>query len=474
MLKLYNTLTRKKEKFIPLNPPKVGMYTCGPTVYQKPHIGNWRTWVLGDLLLRTLDYLGYQVDYVINITDVGHLASDADTGEDKLAKAAQKERKTAWEVAEFYTKDFLKGFNELNLKEPKVFPKATDHIKEQIDLVKRIEQAGFTYRTTDGIYFDIQAYEKKGNRYGVLSPLDRIKEGARVEKNPEKKDPRDFALWKFSPRDQKRDMEWDSPWGKGFPGWHIECSAMSMRYLGEQFDLHLGGEDLISTHHPNEIAQSEAATGKKPFVRYWVHGAFLLVDGGKMSKSLGNVYTLDDIKKRGFEPLDLRYFYLTGHYRKQFNFTWEALKSAREARIRLWRLLADQSGKDGDRKTTLFEKEFIKAIEDDLNLPQALAVVWRVAREKALSGREKKRIIFDFDRILGLRLEELVKSREKIPEKIKKLVQERDQLRKEGNWQKADRIRKEIEKAGFFLKDGPEGTRVSRRLSLDEKRGNSV
>ena len=277
-MKLYDSLSRRKKKFIPIDKDLVGIYTCGPTVYNFLQIGNWRTYVLGDVIVRSLKYLGFNTKYVMNITDVGHLVSDGDEGEDKLEKGAKREGKTAWDVADMYTKDFRQGMHRMGLLKPEVLAKATSHIKEQIDLVEKLEKKGFAYKTSDGMYFDTQEFEKQGNKYGELSTLDQIQEGARVEINKEKKNERDCALWKFSPEGKKRDMEWESPWGKGFPGWHIECSAMSMKYLGEKFDLHVGGEDLRSTHHPNEIAQSEGATGKKPFVKCWIHGAFLLVD----------------------------------------------------------------------------------------------------------------------------------------------------------------------------------------------------
>ncbi len=358
MLKLYNSLSRKKEEFKPINGEKVGAYTCGPTVYNYVTIGNWRTYVLGDVLIRALKYLGYDTQYVMNITDVGHLTGDnegdASLGEDRMEKAEKREGKTAWEIADYYTKDFIKGMQMLNMSLPNKlegktdhFSKATDHIEEQIDLVKKIEGKGFTYKTSDGVYFDVKKYEESGHSYGELSNLDEIKEGARVKINPEKKDPRDFALWKFSPKNKKRHMEWESPWGIGFPGWHIECSAMSMKYLGDQFDIHIGGEDLMSTHHPCEIAQAESVTGEKPFVRYWMHGAFLQVDGGRMGKSLGNAYTLKDIDDYEFEDkngskvtsqkevhlniLALKLFYYSSHYRSKLNFTWDSYGSARIA-----------------------------------------------------------------------------------------------------------------------------------------------
>ncbi|MBU2592123.1 MAG: cysteine--tRNA ligase [Patescibacteria group bacterium] len=473
-LKIYNSLTKKEEIFKPIKPGRAGLYTCGPTVYSYVQIGNWRTYILSDLIFRTLEYLGYKVDYVINITDVGHLtgdnSGDADTGEDRLEKAAKKERKTAWQIAEFYTNDFLEGFDKLNLKRPKVFSKATDHIQDQIDLISKIEKRGFTYKTSDGIYFDTVAFEKAGNVYGQMSSLDQIKEGARVERNLEKRNPRDFALWKFSPKDKKRDMEWDSPWGVGFPGWHIECSAMSMKYLGDQFDIHTGGEDLLSTHHPNEIAQSEAATGKKPFVKFWVHGAFLLVDGGRMGKSLGNAYNLHDLEEKGYSPLDLRYFYLTGHYHKQLNFTWETLKSAKESRLKLLSLVSELESGEGRGKiagrTSAWRESFTQTLEDNLNLPQALAIVWETARNKDFSGEEKLELLFDFDRILGLGLETFGRIQNKeVPVPIKKLAEKRDRLRKSGDWHQADIIRKEIESRGFRIEDCSDGSRVLPKIS---------
>ncbi len=331
-MKIYNSLTKTVEEFLAINPPEVGMYTCGPTIYDRKHIGNFRTYTLSDLLVRALTYEGYKVTHIMNFTDVGHLTGDnegdADTGVDRLVKAAIRERKTAWDVAKEYEKLFLDDFEKMGLLNPAKFVKATDHIKEQIDLIKKLEEKGFVYKISDGVYFDTVSYEKNtGNKYGELSNLDSIKEGARVEPNPEKKNPRDFALWKFSPVGETRDMEWESQWGIGFPGWHIECSAMSMKYLGESFDLHIGGEDLRSTHHPNEIAQSEGATGKK-FVNYWVHGAFVLIDGQRMSTSKGNNYNVRDIIEKGFDPLALRYLYLGTHYKKQLNFTWVSLQAA--------------------------------------------------------------------------------------------------------------------------------------------------
>ncbi len=460
---LTNSLTRKKEKFVPINPPNVGMYTCGPTVYSYATIGNLRTYAMADILLRTLKFNGYQVKYVMNLTDVGHLTGDnlgdADIGEDRMVKEAKKERKTAWDIAKFYTEAFFLDFNKLDLEKPERFVKATDHIQEQIDLVKRLEANNLTYKTSDGIYFDTVKYEAETNRkYGELSTLDQIKEGARVEANPEKKNPRDFALWKFSPKDEKRDMEWESPWGVGFPGWHIECSAMSMKYLGETFDIHTGGEDLRSTHHPNEIAQAEGATGKK-FVDYWIHGAFLKVDGKRMGKSMGNAYTISDIEKKGFSALDLRYFYLTGKYNEPLNFTWESLQAAQNALEKLKNQVLSLKSEKGrtvlseekEQKIEKFRNSFIESINDDLNTPKALAVVWEMLKSNIPSA-DKYDLALTFDEVLGLKLG-MSKPQLMETDEIKELRQRRDQLRREKKFEEADEIRKQIEEAGFEVKD---------------------
>jgi cysteinyl-tRNA synthetase len=472
-MKFYNSITRQVEEFKPLKESgEVGVYTCGPTVYSFVTIGNWRTYTLGDLVVRTLGYLGYKPKYVMNITDVGHLTGDnlgdADTGEDRLEKAAKKEGKTAWDVANFYTDDFLRGFEKLGLIKPEVFCKATDHIPEQIAMVQAIEKAGFAYKIDDGIYFDTKAYETKGNRYGELSTLDEIKAGARVEENKQKRDPRDFALWKFSPKDEKRQMEWESPWGVGFPGWHIECSAMSTKYLGDQFDVHIGGEDLRSTHHPNEIAQAEAATGKKPFVKYWLHGAFLQVDNGRMGKSLGNAYTISDVEAKGYSALDLRYFYLTGHYRKPLNFTWEALAAAKEA-LRGLRELVARSKAQTERsmlsdeklqKVDDFRAQFKAALEDDLNMPQALAVAWSMLKSN-IPSEDKFDLAREFDSVLSLDLER-IESLE-VPEDIKKQLSLRDELRAKGDYVKADEVRNVVENAGYVVEDTPQGSVAKKR-----------
>jgi cysteinyl-tRNA synthetase len=461
---LTNSLTRKKEKFDAIAPPTVGMYTCGPTVYDYATIGNFRTYTTADLLLRTLQFNGYKVKYIMNLTDVGHLTGDnlgdADTGEDRLEKAAKRDRKTAWDVAKFYTEAYLDDFKELNLENPEKFVKATDHIQEQIDLVKKLEGKGLTYKTSDGIYFDTVTYEKNtGNKYGELSTLDQIKEGARVEINPEKKNPRDFALWKFSPKNEKRDMEWKSPWGIGFPGWHIECSAMSMKYLGETFDIHVGGEDLRSTHHPNEIAQAEGATGKK-FVDFWIHGAFLKVDGKRMGKSMGNAYTLKDIKEKGYDPLDLRYFYMSGKYNEPLNFTWESLTSAQNALSNLRSLvtaLKSQNertvlSEEKEQKINKFSSDFTNAINNDLNTAQALAVLWEVLKSN-IPSTDKYDLAMSFDEVLGLNLKSQITNNKQIPNDIQILISKREELRKQKKFEEADKIRKQIENAGFKVND---------------------
>lgn len=459
-MRIYNSLTRQIEEFTPINGNKVGIYTCGPTVYSFPTIGNFRTYTFADFLVRALIYKGMSITYIMNLTDVGHLTGDnegdADSGEDRLEKAATREGKTAWDIAKFYSDDFLDSFDKLNLLKPQVFCRATDHIQEQIDMIQKIEKRGFTYKIDDGIYFDVQEYEKNGNSYGELSNLDKVNI-SRIEPNPQKRDPRDFALWKFSPKNTKRDMEWNSPWGVGFPGWHIECSAMSIKYLGDQFDIHIGGEDLKSTHHPNEIAQAESATNKRPFVKYWMHGAFLTVDGKRMGKSLGNAYTLHDIEKKGFDIISLRYFYATGNYRKPLNFTWEALTASQNALTKL-RNFVNIYKASGERtilsnekleKVDEFRKKFDLAISDDLNLPEALSILWEVVKSN-IPDYDKYDLIMEFDSVLGF---DLGKEQKQMPENVKELLLKRAELRKEGKFDEADKIRDEVLRLGFKVSD---------------------
>lgn len=445
---LYNTLTHKIEEFGPIKDRKVGLYTCGPTVYQYAHIGNFRTYIFEDVLKRTLALFGYKVKHVMNITDVGHLASDEDTGEDKVEREAKRQKKTAWDIARFYEKDFIKGLKELNISAPDIWARATEHIKEQVGLIKKLEKSGYTYKISDGIYFDTSKFK----HYGALlkaKPRDlEVSERITVQG---KRNPEDFALWKFSPAGVKRDMEWNSPWGKGFPGWHIECSAMSMKYLGTHFDIHAGGIDHIPVHHTNEIAQSEAATGQK-FVNYWLHGNFLQVDGKRMGKSEGNYLTLDELKKLRFEPLDYRYLTLTAHYRSPLHFSIEALKSAANARKHLMGLLerAYQIKKMPDHKAQIeFKNKFLEAVTDDLDIPKALAVLWNYAEK--ISAKD----FLWADKILGLGLGKIKPI--KISLAVKKLLKIREGYRIKKEWENSDKIREEIKKLGFLVEDSATG-----------------
>jgi cysteinyl-tRNA synthetase len=463
MLYLYNTLGRKKQEFKPIKPGQVGMYTCGPTVYDYAHLGNLRTYIFEDILKRVLLYNGYQVKHVMNITDVGHLTGDRDMGEDKIEKGAKREGKTAAQIAEFYTKAFLDDIKRLNILEPDIWCKATDHIPEQIKLIKKLEEKGYTYRTSDGIYFDTSKFPN----YTKLSGqnLEALQEGARVEKNKEKKNPTDFALWKFSPTGVKRQQEWDSPWGVGFPGWHIECSAMSIKYLGEQFDIHCGGVDHIDVHHTNEIAQSEAATGREPWVRYWLHGAFLNIAGGKkMAKSEGNFLTLKNaLLDNNISPLAFRFAALSVHYRKPMEYSLEGMKNAQKSLNHLYnqvRALGNKIGKVSQE----YKEKFKKAINDDLNMPQALAVVQEMLKSD-LSKEDKLATVLDFDKVLGLRLDSVVIQKDKdLPAKVKELMGKRQEARLAKNWQESDRLRVEIEKLGYRVEDTSEGSRVYKDL----------
>jgi len=461
-MRIYNTLTRRIEEFKPIDPPNVGFYGCGPTVYYNVHIGHLRRYVGDDVLRRALTANGFAVKYVMNITDVGHLTSDADTGEDKVEKTARETGKSAWEIAKFYENQFFSSIRALNIKMPDVICRATEHINEQIDLIKKLERKGYTYKTSDGIYFDTSKLSDYGK---LVGSKEGIMPGARIDL-AEKKNQTDFALWKFSPKDQKRQMEWESPWGTGFPGWHIECAAMSMKYLGESFDIHSGGVDHIPIHHTNEIAESEAATGK-PFVRYWIHHEFLQIEGQKMSKSLKNLFTIDDVVKKGYDPLSLRYLYLTAHYRDPLNFTWEALTAAENAYEKLKEFAAGLSKIDSLRTTLSNEKlkkissyqfRFMQEINNDLSTPKALAVVWEMVKSN-IPSEDKKDLIFSFDQILGLGLGEL-KEEIEVPKEVEELVEERERLRAQKLWDKADYVREKIEKFGYRIEDTPSGPRI--------------
>jgi len=461
-MKLYNTLTRQVEKFVPQKAPAVTVYTCGPTVYDYPHIGNWFTFIRYDLLVRTLTANGYQPQWVMNITDVGHLVSDGDEGEDKLEKGARREHKPAWEVAEFYSSYFINGLNRLNIRQPDKLPKATHHIDEQIALIKVLEEKGFTYKTSDGIYFDTAKFP----RYGDFAQLDIDEQqaGKRVEFNPEKRNITDFALWKFSPENSQRDMEWPSPWGIGFPGWHIECSAMSMKYLGQTLDIHSGGIDHIPVHHSNEIAQSEAATGQQ-FAKYWMHTNHIMISGEKISKSLNNQITLEDIEAQGYDLETLRLLVLESHYRTQSTFSWEAMEAAKN-RLNDYRAMAAlrwQARPDiRDFGTFSLEDvplEIEQIVSADLNTPAALAYLSEVSNQlnSVLLGSYGLdhfiTMLERIDNLLGLKLSQVPD----ISEAQKQLIAERETARTHKEWGKSDDLRAQLQQQGIGLRDTDQG-----------------
>jgi cysteinyl-tRNA synthetase len=454
MLKLYNSLTRKKEKFVALKDKKVGVYSCGPTVYWYQHVGNLRSYVFADVLKRVLMYDGFDVKHVINVTDVGHLTSDADEGEDKMEKSARKEGRSAKEISRFYFDAFQKDFRKLNLIEPFKWVWATKHIKDQIDLIRILEKKGFTYKTSDGVYFD----SSKVGDYGKLARLktENLKEGKRIEMR-EKRNKTDFALWKFSKVKGERQQEWNSPWGLGFPGWHIECSAMSSKYLGKQFDIHTGGEDLAPVHHTNEIAQSEGAFGKKPWVKYWMHGAFLNIKGGKMSKSSGKIKTVSELEEGGVSPLAYRYFCYTAHYRRPLAWSDSAVESAALSFKRLKNIIGGIENKRGVNKKYL--KEFEDRIDDDLDMPGAVAVLWKLVRDEKAEG--KIGTIRKMDQVFGLRLLDVEKV--EIPEEVRRLADERAVARGEKDWEKGDKLRDEILEMGWGVKDVGDGYELERK-----------
>ncbi|MDD5628737.1 MAG: cysteine--tRNA ligase [Elusimicrobia bacterium] len=457
-MRLFNTLSRSVEELKPLSPPQVGIYTCGPTVYNYQHVGNYRTYVFEDSLVRTLKGAGFQVRRVMNITDVGHLTSDSDTGDDKLEVGAKREGKTAWDIAAFYTQAFLRDIASLDILPPDVLCKATDHIPEQIALVKRLEEKGLAYLIADGVYFDTARFPG----YGRLDParLKGQKAGARVELVEGKRAPEDFALWKLTPAGQKRHMEWDSPWGRGFPGWHIECSAMAMKYLGESFDIHCGGVDHVSIHHTNEIAQAEGATGR-PFVRCWMHGEFLLMNSAKMAKSAGGFVTLADLKDQGCDPLDYRYHCYTAHYRKQLDFTWELLESAKTSRRRLRE--AAVALKDAPAAPACAEHlaAFRAALEDDLNLPGALAAAWGCVHSPAPAGA-KRAFLEEAEQVLALGLFK-DEARDALPPELQALLERRAAARAAKDFKLSDELRRELDSRGVLVEDTKQGQRWRRK-----------
>ena len=451
-IKFYDTLTREKGVFEPIKKGHVGIYSCGPTVYWYQHIGNLRTYVSNDIIKRIFLYNDFKVKHIINVTDVGHLTSDSDTGEDKMERAAKKEGKKASEIAKYYLEVFREDLKKLNIIEPDVWPKASEHIKEQIDLIKDLVKKGYTYKTNDGIYFDTSKLED----YGKLARLnvEELQEGKRV-KVGEKKNKTDFALWKFSEKPGVRQQEWKSPWGVGFPGWHIECSAMSSKYLGKQFDIHTGGQEHIPVHHTNEIAQSESAFDKRPWVNYWIHFAWLLFKGKKVSKSKGGLYTLSQLEEKNYDALAFRYLCLTTYYGKPLNFSIEILNSAMRSYNRLKNIIYEMKKseeKKNKKNIGIAKKQFLEIINNDFNTSQGLSFLWEILRDEKLNDAEKCELALDFDKVFGLELdkeEEVIK----IPKDVEKLVEEREEARKKKDWKQADKFRRKINKLGFVVDD---------------------
>lgn len=465
MIRLYNTLGRQLEEFRPLSGKKVGLYTCGPTVYGTAHLGNLRTYIFADVLRRTLEFNGLAVKHVMNITDVGHLTGDGDMGQDKIEASAKKEKKSAYDIAAGHTREFFDDLEQLNVETPTVVLKATETIPWQIDLVKKLESKGMTYRTSDGIYFDTAKFP----RYGQLSGQQASgkKAGARVEVNAEKRHPADFALWKFSQPEDQRQMEWPSPWGVGFPGWHLECSAMSMKELGQQFDIHTGGVDHIAVHHENEIAQSEAATGEHPFVRFWLHGEFLILPVKRMGKSEGNAVTLPDVIGRGINPLAFRYLCLQTHYRQKLNFSWESLTAAARGLNGLWATIdnAEPEAKKGSAiGCAEFEQKFSDAVSDDLNTSEALAVMSELIQSD-YPWSAKRQSLSIFDRVLGLDLNEQSAKRNITPAgpEIDTLLEDYETARREKRFHDSDEIRKNFLSMGITVEDTPSGSRLRKK-----------
>jgi len=480
-LRLHNTLSRGMEEFVPMTQGKACMYTCGPTVYDFAHIGNLRTYVFEDVLRRVLEQDGYNVRHVMNVTDVGHLTGDADDGEDKMLKSSREKGMSVWEIAAFYTDAFFRHFREVGCAMPHDVCRATEHVPEMIGLISRIEAGGFTYSAGGNLYFDISRFPG----YGKLALLDRqeLQAGARIEVDPNKRNPHDFVLWFTQSKFGRQAMLWDSPWGRGYPGWHIECSAMSMKYLGEQFDIHCGGVDHIPVHHTNEIAQSEAATGRK-WVNYWLHGEFLLMAKAKMAKSAGNFVTLDVLKEKGYHPLDYRYLLLTAHYRSQLQFGYEALDAARSARRnmeeRVARLkadvgiggvdpaadervlaaeAADPSGREAARA---FLSRFRAHVDEDLNVPRALAETWGLLKDESIAPAHRLEALYAMDAVLGLDLPAVKPESLTLEAEVMARIAEREQARKRKDFASADRIREELRQTGVILEDSPEGVRWRR------------
>jgi cysteinyl-tRNA synthetase len=456
MLKIYNTYSREKEEF-KIDGDTVKIYTCGPTVYNYAHIGNLRAYIFMDTLRKVLKYNGYKLLHVMNITDVGHMTSDADEGEDKMLKASRERHMKPEDIASMYTEAFLRDIEKLNIEKPEYIVKATDHIKEMEQYVKDIVDNGYGYETSKGIYFDTD----KLSTYGELSRvnLKDQKAGARIEVDDEKKSPLDFALWIKAP--EEHIMKWKSKWGMCYPGWHIECSAMSRKYLGETFDIHTGGVDHIQIHHENEIAQSRGATGKNP-AKYWMHSEFLLIDGGKMSKSLGNVYTIDDLLKKEFEPLSYRYLTYTSNYRNKLNFTWDALESANNSLLNMRKLYQEHlNGNESATDLDKYREKFLDAINDDLNMPMAMAVVWEVLRNN--KSKDYAKLLLEFDNVLSLNIDKVNKIDEiQLPSNVTEIIEERKIARKNKDFKLADVLRDKLLDMGYKVLDTKEGQKIEK------------
>ncbi len=452
-LRFFNTLSREEESFTPLTPGKVRMYCCGPTVYHYAHIGNMRAYLFEDVLVRTLRHAGYEVEHVMNITDVGHLVGDADEGEDKMLVAMRREKKTSHEIADFYTEAFFKACRDLNIVRPNVVCKATDHIAEMIELIKRIEKNGFTYVAGGNVYFDIS----KMADYGKLAKLDleQLKAGARIEVDPNKRNPGDFVLWFTKSKFEGQELVWDSPWGRGYPGWHIECSAMSIKYLGEEFDIHCGGVDHVPVHHTNEIAQAEAATNKKPWVRYWMHNEWMLFNSAKMSKSAGGFITIQDLIGKGFPAASFRFFCLGSHYRSQLSFNWDAIEGATQAlsRLKTAVLKLRSESAPGAAAPAKYAAAFDDAVAADLNTPRVLALVWEALADKSLDAGAKLAALFRMDSVLGLGMDAWTEEKLDIPAPVLALLEKRKQARANKSWAESDALRDEIKSLGYLVED---------------------
>lgn len=458
---VYNTLTRRKEELKTVHPGEVRMYSCGPTVYSQAHMGNMRAYLFMDTLRRVIRMNGYKLLGVMNITDVGHLTSDADEGEDKMQSAAKKTGKSPWEIAEHFTDLFFRDTARLNIEKPEIVAKATDHIADMLEFVEALVEKGYGYETSDGVYFDISKFPSYGKLSGNTRLDDNIA-GARVDVNSEKLNPADFALWKKAPKEHI--MQWDSPWGRSYPGWHIECSTMSRKYLGDVFDIHTGGVDHIPIHHENEIAQSEALLGH-PAVNYWMHVEFMQVDGRKMSKSLGNTYTLDQLEERGYSPMDFRYFCLNTHYRKKLNFTFEGMDAAKTAYSRLLALLKACAASDAKTDPAVieaFDKEFADAVSDDLNIPLGMGALWTLLKNPP--SRDIYEAAMRADKVLGLSLDKCTEEKkEDVPADVRAIADERWTARLAKDWAKSDALRETLASMGWAVKDGKEGYELTKK-----------